>query len=75
MRLIQAREQARNIKLEKWEHLTFDMVNTNELIIECKWIDPDEGTFQVIGENGFHTVDDHSNRNPQILNMQIERDS
>jgi len=73
MRLIQAREQARKLNPGKWEHIVFDMVDSGELTVKCEWLDPDAGTFQVIGENGFQTVDDCSNRDPQILDMRMER--
>ena len=73
MRLIQAREQARKWNPTRFEHITFDMMDSSDMGVKCKWINPAEGTFQVIGENGFQTVDDYYNRDPQILNMKIEK--
>ena len=72
MHLRQAREEAKKLVRPK-TRITFDIVDQNERLQKCWWIDPDAGTFQMEGQGGFSSIDDFQLNDPQVQNMKLEK--
>lgn len=72
MRLLQAREEAKRMEIDKRSHITFELIGPEEQKLKCAWIDPHLGSFTIEGENGFHMVDDFYQKDPQVQNLKVE---
>lgn len=72
MRLLQAREEAKNMKVKKNEQITFELIGPEERRVKCKWLDTYLGLFMVEGEGGFRMTDDFQYQNMQVQNTKVE---
>ena len=72
MHLRQARIEATKLVKPK-TRITFDIVDQNERLQKCWWIDPVEGTFQMEGQSGFSSIDDFNLNDPQVQNVKVEK--
>lgn len=72
MHLRQAREDAKKLIRPEMK-ITFDIVDPNERLQHCYWIDPVAGTFQMAGNSGFSSIDDFQLNDPQVQNMKMEK--
>lgn len=72
MRLLQAREEAKNMKVKENEWIIFELIGPEERRVKCKWLDPHLGLFMVEGESGFRMVDDFQQRDMQVQNTKVE---
>lgn len=72
MHLRQARENAKKLVKPK-TRITFDIVDLNDRLRHCYWIDPVVGTFQMAGNAGFCSIDDFQLNDPQVQNVKLEK--
>jgi hypothetical protein len=73
MHLTQAVENARKIAktIKFWEKITFEIVDAAERKLQCTWVDPEKGTFQIEGMNGVLEVDDYRMKDPFVMNQKV----
>jgi len=53
------------------ETILFDMVDPQENIQVCEFIDPYEGSFSMDGINGFTDLNEFLQKNPFVQNLRI----
>lgn len=71
MHLLQAHQEAKKMNVPKNHKIVFEMIDQGERALQCEWIDPKEGTFEVEGRGGFNRIEDHFTNDPPIQNQRV----